>query len=136
PDYLAQPITKGTHGAELIEQTAHIQPKLDGAPLGYFDWIGAARFRADVHAGAMHGKQFLLHTGYAGTDERFLFARLDFAESVEREGHLTGDFEIAQSIECLGPDGRAKETALRLIVTVRQGKKESWRLQPADDPRH
>jgi len=43
---------------------------------------GAAIFTADQRAGAMHGKQFLLDSVYAGIDGTFVYGRLDFAGPV------------------------------------------------------
>lgn len=135
PDYLAQPIAMADTGDAMIEQSGHIHPRMDGAPVGYFEWIGAARYRARGEQGAMHGKEFLLTTGYAGMDATYLYARLDLSDAARRDPRLQKSFEIVQAIECFAPDGEPKEAPVRLIAAVANSKKESWRLDPADDPR-
>ena len=68
PDYLAQPITGGEVRPAFTPQTAYIHPRITGDKVRYFEWMGAAIFTADQRAGAMHGKQFLLDSVYAGID--------------------------------------------------------------------
>ena len=63
-------------------QTAYIHPRVTGDNIRYFEWMGAAIFTADQRAGAMHGKQFLLDSMYAGIDNTFVYGRLDFAGPV------------------------------------------------------
>ncbi|HVP43135.1 MAG TPA: glycoside hydrolase family 57 protein [Terriglobales bacterium] len=82
PDSLAQPITAAVARPYFAPQSAHIHPRIDGQLTGYFDWIGAAMYTADRRSSAMHGKQFLLDAVYAGIDEEWLYARIDFAGGV------------------------------------------------------
>ncbi len=82
PDYLVQPITASAARPALITQTGYVHPRIDGEITRYFEWIGAAMYTADQRAGAMHGKQYFLDAVYAGVDEQFLYARLDFAGGV------------------------------------------------------
>jgi hypothetical protein len=140
PDHLAQPIIRVQRGARFTEQSGYIRPTLDGTSIGYFDWIGAAHYKADAHDSAMHGRRFLLESAYVGTDEKNLYCRLDFSgelftEDENANEQLTGTFDVVQSIECIGADGTVKEPRTRLIVAVRNGKRQSWRLDPVDDPR-
>jgi alpha-amylase/alpha-mannosidase (GH57 family) len=140
PEYLAQPIIRLARGAEFSEQTSFIHPQLDGTSIGYFDWIGAAHYKADVYGGAMHGKRFLLDSAYAGIDETFLYCRLDFtaaafAEEEDGAETLSGTFDIIQNIEVIGADGSAKEPGARIICSVVDGKKQVWTLEPDPDPR-
>ena len=51
----------------------------------YFEWLGAATYNADKRSGAMHGKQFLLDSVYAGIDEVNLYGRLDFIDIPPKE---------------------------------------------------
>jgi alpha-amylase/alpha-mannosidase (GH57 family) len=81
PDALAQPITGFYARPQFTPQTAYIHPQIDGSNIGYFDWLGAASHIADRHTSSMHGKLFLLDTGYAGIDEENLYCRVDFMES-------------------------------------------------------
>src|SRR5438445_11560552 len=62
----------------FVPQTAYIHPRITGDTVRYFEWIGAAVYTADRRAGAMHGKQFLMDSVYAGTDESKVFGRPDF----------------------------------------------------------
>ncbi|HEX7285567.1 MAG TPA: glycoside hydrolase family 57 protein [Candidatus Angelobacter sp.] len=80
PDLLAQPIAAMRARAQFTPQTNYIHPVIDGKHAGYFDWLGAATHVADRQSSAMHGKLFLLDTGYAGIDEENLYCRLDFME--------------------------------------------------------
>ena len=65
PDYLAQPIAAGVARPYFVPQTAYVHPRIDGAVVRYFDWIGAAMYTADRRSSAMHGKQFLLDSVHA-----------------------------------------------------------------------
>ena len=94
PDYLAQPITGGEVRPAFTPQTAYIHPHITGEKIRYFEWMGAAVFTADQRAGAMHGKQFLLDSVYAGIDSTFVYGRLDFAGPVpEMEFDLVVNLE-------------------------------------------
>jgi hypothetical protein len=97
PDALAQPIVGAYGKPQFTPQTAYISPRLESATPGYFDWLGAAIYVADRRAAAMHGKTFLLDTGYAGIDEQNLYCRLDFMEKLEEWG--TPDSRLVVSIE-------------------------------------
>jgi alpha-amylase/alpha-mannosidase (GH57 family) len=140
PEELAQPILRRAQRAEFIEQSGFIHPKLDGISVGYFDWIGAAHYRADIHGGAMHGKRFLLDSVHTGINDHYLFMRVDFgpdALGAARDGdeHVQGTFDVVQTIECLGADGTLKEPVSRMIVHIQNGEKHSWTLEPIADPR-
>jgi alpha-amylase/alpha-mannosidase (GH57 family) len=97
PDVLAQPISGAYGKAQFTPQTAYISPRLESASPGYFDWLGAATHVADRRAAAMHGKVFLLDTGYAGIDEHNLYCRLDFMEKVSE--WTVSDPRLLASIE-------------------------------------
>ncbi len=94
PDYLAQPIAGAEVRPSFVPQTAYIHPRVAGDKVRYFEWMGAAIYTADHRAGAMHGKQFLLDSVYAGIDSSCLYGRLDFAGKVPEE-----DFEIVVNVE-------------------------------------
>ena len=94
---LAQPIA-GTHAKpQFTPQTTYIHPAVDGKNIGYFEWLGAASHVADRHSSAMHGKLFLLDTGYAGIDEENLYCRVDFIDDPSE--WATGDTRLVVSIE-------------------------------------
>ncbi len=91
PEVLAQPIAAMRARLQFTPQTAYIHPSIDGRNVGYFDWLGAATHVADRHSSAMHGKLFLLDTGYAGIDEENLYCRLDFME-------LAGEWAVENTL--------------------------------------
>lgn len=133
PDVLAQPIT-GVHATpQFTPQTTYIHPAVDGRNIGYFEWLGAASHVADRHSSAMHGKLFLLDTGYAGIDEENLYCRVDFIDDPAE--WATGDTRLVVSIETMSPDGNGDQS-MRLEANISQGKLQGWKLgdngQPQD----
>src|SRR5436305_1238551 len=78
----------------LKPQTTYMHPRLPGDKVRYFEWMGAAAYTADHRAGAMHGKQFLLDSVYAGIDSTQLYGRLDFKDKVPET-----DFELVVNAE-------------------------------------
>jgi alpha-amylase/alpha-mannosidase (GH57 family) len=113
PDYLAQPIAAGVLRPYFTPQTAYIHPRIDGKVMRYFDWIGAAMYTADRRSSAMHGKQFLLDSVYAGVDEKFVYGRLDFIGEVPE-----GSFELVVNLERHPRAAKQEGRALRLDVTI------------------
>jgi hypothetical protein len=132
PDYLAQPILTGIARPYFVPQTSYIHPSVDGGTMRYFDWIGAATYTADRRSSAMHGKQFLLDSAYAGIDEANVYGRLDFADELPE-----GEFEIVANLEHV-PASRAREGAgeisrLRLGVAVENRAIAGWRITEGDN---
>ncbi len=128
PDYLAQPILSGTTRPSVLPQTAYIHPRITGDMVRYFEWMGAAVYTADRRAGAMHGKQFLLDSVYAGIDEAFVYGRLDFGEN-----NVPGvDFELVVNLESWRADGQRPRRALRLDVRVEAGRIRTWKVSLPD----
>ncbi|HUC30552.1 MAG TPA: glycoside hydrolase family 57 protein [Candidatus Acidoferrum sp.] len=124
PDYLAQPITGAEVRPAFVPQTAYIHPRVAGDNVRYFEWMGAAAYTADHRAGAMHGKQFLLDSVYAGIDATHLYGRLDFNGKVPAE-----DFDIIVNIESWAVgEPRARRT-LRLDASALEGKIKSWKIE-------
>ena len=109
PDYLALPITGAEVRPAFTPQTAYIHPKITGDKIRYFEWMGAAVYAADHRAGAMHGKQFLLDSVYAGIDESNIYGRLDFIADVPDI-----DFELVVNLESWSADGKSPDRSLRL----------------------
>ena len=128
PDYLSQPITGGEVRPAFVLQTAYIHPRVTGDMVRYFEWMGAAAFTADQRAGAMHGKQFLLDSMYAGIDENFVYGRLDFTGRVP-----AGNFEIVVNLECKQNPAAAATRVLRLDASIADGKLQSWSLNGASE---
>jgi alpha-amylase/alpha-mannosidase (GH57 family) len=124
PDYLSQPITGGEVRPAFTPQTAYIHPHITGDMIRYFEWLGAAIFTADQRAGAMHGKQFLLDSVYAGIDATFVYGRLDFAGTLpEMESDLVVNLESWAS-------GEARpRRSLRLSAHVIEGKLKEWTVE-------
>jgi alpha-amylase/alpha-mannosidase (GH57 family) len=129
PDYLAQPIAAGAARPAFTPQTHYIHPRVTGDMVRYFEWMGAAAYTADQRAGAMHGKQFLVSSVYAGIDEANVYGRLDFAGQVPEMG-----FELVVNLESWATDGLRPRRALRLNVQVETGQIQSWQVSaPSED---
>jgi alpha-amylase/alpha-mannosidase (GH57 family) len=138
PVYLAQPIAGAAARPTFAAQTAYIHPRVSADFTRYFDWIGAAMYTADRHAGAMHGKVFLLDAVYAGIDEENLYGRLDFVGGIPE-----AEFQLIITCERAGPAEQdagsapggtrqallgAAPGSLRLEAWVEGGALKSWRL--------
>lgn len=119
PDALAQPITAKHAKPQFTPQTAYIHPRVDGRNLGYFDWLGAATHVADRHSASMHGKLFLLDTGYAGIDDDNLYCRMDFMEPpTEWAGAQS---TLLLTVETVAADGQP-DLVYRLEAVIADGK--------------
>ena len=130
PDYLAQPITGAEVRPSFTPQTAYIHPKITGDKVRYFEWMGAAMYRADHRAGAMHGKQFLLDAVYAGIDSTYVYGRLDFKEKVPAM-----EFEIVVNLESWAHGEQRPRRALRLDASIGKGKLKDWKVENATEAR-
>ncbi|HXB22805.1 MAG TPA: glycoside hydrolase family 57 protein, partial [Candidatus Solibacter sp.] len=108
PDVLAQPIIGSHVKPSFTPQTDYISPRLEGPHSGYFDWLGAASHTAERRSSAMHGKVFLLDTGYVGINDRNLYCRLDFMEKISEWS--TAETKLVTTIESLDPIGDQKHT--------------------------
>jgi alpha-amylase/alpha-mannosidase (GH57 family) len=121
PDYLAQPIAGGVSRPSFVAQTAYIHPRITGDMVRYFEWMGAAIYTADQRAGAMHGKQFLLDSLYAGIDEEYVYGRLDFKGKIPEM-----PFEVVVNAEVRSRT--ATQGALRLETRVEHRRVQRWAL--------
>jgi alpha-amylase/alpha-mannosidase (GH57 family) len=128
PDYLAQPISGVMARPSFVPQTAYIHPRITGDMVRYFEWMGAAIYTADHRAGAMHGKQFLLDSAYAGIDSTYVYGRLDFKGKVSAT-----PFELVVNLESWEERGKRPRRALRLEAVVDAGKIKSWNVGEAND---
>jgi alpha-amylase/alpha-mannosidase (GH57 family) len=124
PDYLAQPITGAEVRPSFVHQTAYIHPRVTGDKVRYFEWMGAAIYTADHRAGAMHGKQFLLDSVYAGIDASNLYGRLDFSGKPPTE-----DFEIVVNVEAWAAGEPRPRRTLRIDASAKQGRLEEWKVE-------
>ncbi|MGC1654217.1 MAG: glycoside hydrolase family 57 protein, partial [Candidatus Sulfotelmatobacter sp.] len=123
PDYLAQPITAGEVRPAFTPQTAYIHPRVTGDMIRYFEWMGAAIYTADQRAGAMHGKQFLLDSVYAGIDSTLVYGRLDFAAAVPDM-----EFDLVVNLESWANGEARPRRTLRLDAKVQDRKLTRWKV--------
>ena len=130
PDYLAQPITGVEVRPSFTPQTAYIRPKITGDKVRYFEWMGAAVYAADHRAGAMHGKQFLLDSVYAGIDGTHVYGRLDFKNEVPPM-----DFDIVVNLESWASGEQRPRRALRLDASISQSKLKDWKIENGTETR-
>jgi alpha-amylase/alpha-mannosidase (GH57 family) len=130
PDYLAQPITGVEVRPSFVPQTAYIHPRITGDKVRYFEWMGAAIYNADQRAGAMHGKQFLLDSVYAGIDALHVYGRVDFKASLPEM-----DFEIVVNLESWASGEQRPRGALRLDASIVHGRVEDWKVENGTEAR-
>jgi alpha-amylase/alpha-mannosidase (GH57 family) len=131
PDVLAQPIAGAHAKPQFTPQTTYIHPAVDGKNIGYFEWLGAASHVADRHSSAMHGKLFLLDTGYAGIDEVNLYCRADFIDDPAE--WATGDTRLVVTIETVNSGSNGNQT-VRLEADISKGKLHGWKLGDNGQP--
>ncbi|HLJ25132.1 MAG TPA: glycoside hydrolase family 57 protein [Candidatus Angelobacter sp.] len=128
PDALAQPISGRDIKLQFTPQTAYISPRLNkgngGASPGYFDWLGAAIHVADRRSSAMHGKLFLLDTGYAGIDHQNLYCRLDFMHNAS--DWVTEDSRLVVAIKSLSAGGAKPERNFKLEASFSATTVQDW----------
>ncbi len=122
PHALSQPITTALTKPGFTPQTAHIHPVIDGKDIGYFDWMGAATHVAEKHPSAMHGKVFLLDTGYAGIDDENLYCRLDFTEKAAK--WAGANTRLTVTMEPVAGD--VPGAACRLEADISGGQLHDW----------
>jgi alpha-amylase/alpha-mannosidase (GH57 family) len=129
PDYLSQPITGAEVRPAFTPQTAYIHPHIDGDKVRYFEWMGAAAYTADDRAGAMHGKQFLLDSAYAGIDGTYVYGRLDFKEELPETA-----FELVVNLESRAASEPGARKSLRVEAMVgEKGTITSWKMEIGND---
>ncbi len=128
PDYLAQPITGGEVRPAFVPQTAYIHPRIAGDKVRYFEWMGAAMFRADHRAGAMHGKQFLLDSVYAGIDSAYVYGRLDFAGAIPEM-----NFDVVVNLESWANGESRPRRTLRLDAEVQDKNLVHWNVEGREE---
>jgi len=123
PDELAQPIIGSYSKPSFTPQTDYISPRLDTTSPGYFDWMGAATHAASRCSAAMHGKVFLLDTGYAGINDQNLYCRLDFMEKASE--WATAETKLVVTMEAKPDQGENqctdKKHAYRLEAVIAAG---------------
>jgi hypothetical protein len=130
PDYLAQPITGAEVRPAFVPQTAYIHPRIAGDKVRYFEWMGAAAYTADHRAGAMHGKQFLLDSVYAGIDATHLYGRLDFKGEIP-----SADFELVVNVESWAAGEARPRRALRVDASAHERRLKEWKIENMTESR-
>ncbi len=129
PDYLSQPITGAEVRPAFTPQTAYIHPHIDGDKVRYFEWMGAAAYTADDRAGAMHGKQFLLDSAYAGIDSTYVYGRLDFKEKLPETA-----FELVVNLESWASSEPGPRKPLRVeVMADEKGAITEWKMEMGND---
>ncbi|MGA8428526.1 MAG: glycoside hydrolase family 57 protein [Candidatus Sulfotelmatobacter sp.] len=129
PDYLSQPITGAEVRPAFTPQTAYIHPHIDGDKVRYFEWMGAAAYTADDRAGAMHGKQFLLDSAYAGIDSASIYGRLDFKEKLP-----STEFEVVVNLESWAAGEPGPRKSLRVeVMADEKGAIREWKMEIGND---
>jgi alpha-amylase/alpha-mannosidase (GH57 family) len=128
PATLAVPIAGAAILPQATPQTQFIRPRLRGAGPSYFDWLGAATYSTQAQ-GAMHGGQRELAALYAGFDERFLYARVDFLD-----GKPVQDGEIVLQAESVSLNGEPIKTGFHVLVEG--GRIQRWWLARAAEEAH
>src|SRR6202453_4586270 len=128
PDYLSQPIMGGEVRPAFTPQTAYIHPRITGDKIRYFEWMGAAVFTADMRAGAMHGKQFLLDSVHAGIDSVYVYGRLDFAVLAPDM-----EFDLVVNLESWASGEARPRRTLRLDAKVQDRKLTEWKVDGREE---
>jgi alpha-amylase/alpha-mannosidase (GH57 family) len=129
PDYLTQPITAGEVRPAFTPQTAYIHPRIAGDRIRYFEWMGAAIFTADQRAGAMHGKQFLLDSVYAGIDSDYVYGRLDFSGDVPAT-----ECDLVVNLEAWAKGESTARKIVRMDAKIQERKLTGWKIEGAEKP--
>ena len=80
-------------------------------------------YTADRRSSAMHGKEFLLDSLYAGVDEENFYARVDFVGGMPPAG------DVEMKLHCASRDasGAVLKTA-QVTVAIVAGKISGWRV--------
>ena len=92
--------------------------------------MGAAVYTADHRAGAMHGKQFLLDSVYAGIDSTHVYGRLDFTGKVPEE-----DFELVVNLESWASGEQRARRTLRRRASVHEQTLGGWKIENGSEER-
>ena len=130
PEELSVPIASGVARPSYAPQTAYVRVRVDGMISNYFEWMGAASYTSDQRTSAMHGKQFLLDSVYAGVDADSVCGRLDFHGGIPE-----GDYRIVVNLEVSKPQatGKAGFDSYRLQVDATGARLRSWFLTNGDE---
>jgi alpha-amylase/alpha-mannosidase (GH57 family) len=130
PEELTVPIASGFVRPSYNPQTAYVRATVDGSVTGYFEWMGAASYTSDQRTSAMHGKQFLLDSVYAGVDADSLSGRLDF-----QEGLPEGTYQIVVNIDVTrdAKDRNATVSSYRLVANADGHNLLNWVLSNGDE---
>src|SRR4051812_38103198 len=112
---------------------AYIHPRIDGDITGYFDWVGAAMYSADRRTSAMHGREFVLHSIYAGIDAENFYGRVDIDPQA-----LTSDIQIFLNLGITNAkDGSANShSRIKIAAPIQQGTLGAWSVATISHPQN
>jgi len=121
PEELSRPILRVAPNAVHIEPSGRIHPTIDGEVTSYFEWLGAGLYRVDERSGSMHGKKFLVHEVYYGSDGLNLYLRVDFhrgseqtISEMEARLNLSAGGDLSSQVTVRFDYGRATVTELKM----------------------
>src|SRR6516165_7129735 len=130
PEELTVPIASGFVRPSYHPQTAYVRARVDGLVSGYFEWMGAASYTSDQRTSAMHGKQFLLDSVYAGLDADSLSGRLDF-----HVGPPEDPYQVVVNIEVSRDpkDRNSGSSSYRMVVDAQGAHLLGWVLSNGNE---
>ncbi len=103
PEELSRPILRIASPDVRIAPSGAIRPRIDGEVSSYFEWLGAGQYCVDERSGSMHGKKFMVHEVFFGSDGENLFVRVDFRAGAESELAGMEARVVVQSLENAPP---------------------------------
>jgi alpha-amylase/alpha-mannosidase (GH57 family) len=130
PEELTTPLITGVVRPSYIPQTAYVRARVDGLVSGYFEWMGAAGYTADLRTSAMHGRQFLLDAVFAGLDGDSVSGRLDFRDPPPEGAYrLIVNFEVRRDEH----DRKSPMESFRLTVDALGRALQKWALTDGEE---
>ncbi|MCC6291765.1 MAG: glycoside hydrolase [Bryobacterales bacterium] len=134
PDELSRPIMMTSTQADHTPPSSPLTATIDGLNSSYFEWMGAGCYKPDRRQSSMHGAESPLVRVLYGSDQEYLFLRLDFNEiEMGLRIHLT--FEAFECDLTLGePAPEPVTLACQKLVEIRIPLSKT-RRSPGDIPR-
>lgn len=80
PDELSRPIMMTSSQADHTPPSSPLTARIDGLNSSYFEWMGAGCYKPDRRQSSMHGAESPLVRVLYGSDQEYLYLRLDFNE--------------------------------------------------------
>ena len=102
PFFLNMPVKGESRAGRYTNPTGCLAIKVDGRCTGYFEWLGAGRYRADKEGGVMTAAHTpLLEQIYFGYDQKNLCVRVDVREAGSGPLPKKADAETRHEIKSL-----------------------------------